>query len=248
MKPEDVERLFDRDYAGSYEEKFLDSTITAADTRYEVDLLRSFLTPTTRWLDVGCGTGYFLRRFPGVDRVGLDLSAGMLERARVGNADVELRRHDFRTPIHEWTDRFGLVSCMWYAYCYVDTVAELSQLIGNLAAWTAPSGRCFVPLADPDLLTRQKIPYRQDTGHAGEMSITGILWSFVEEGGAKAHRHLVSPNLEFMREQFAEFFESVEIVLYPMVNPVVGRRPALVATGKRTGANPRDRDATRRAM
>jgi SAM-dependent methyltransferase len=244
MKAEDIERLYDRDYADSYDDKFLDSTITAADTRYEVELLRSFLTPPTRWLDVACGTGYFLRRFPSVDRVGLDLSAGMLERARVGNPDIELRRHDFRAPIHEWTDRFGLVSCMWYAYCYVDTVAELSQLIGNLAAWTAPSGRCFVPLADPDLLTRQTIPYHQDTGHAGEITITGILWSFVEEDG-KAHRDLVSPNLEYMREQFAEFFESVEILLYPMVNPVVGRRPALLATGKRTRANPRSRAVPR---
>jgi SAM-dependent methyltransferase len=238
VKPEEVKRLYDSDYAASYDDRFLDSMITAADTEYEISLLSSFLTPPTRWLDVACGTGYFLGRFPGVDRVGLDLSPGMLERARVDNPEVELRQHDFRDPIPEWADRFGLVSCMWYAYCYVDTVAELGQLIGNLASWTAPSGRCFMPLADPDLLTRQKLPYHQDTGHAGELTITGILWSYVEENGAKAHRHLVSPNLEFMREQFAEYFETVEIILYPRINEFVGRRPALVATGKRLAANP----------
>jgi SAM-dependent methyltransferase len=235
MKAEEVERLYDRDYAASYDDKFLDAVDIAADTRYEVELMSSFLTPTTRWLDVACGTGYFLRHFPHVDRVGLDLSPAMLERARRGNPDMELRRHDFRDPIPEWTDRFGLVSCMWYAYCYVDTVAELLQLIGNLASWTAPAGRCFVPLADPDLLTRQTLPYHQDTSAAGEMTITGVLWSFVEEGGAKAHSHLLSPNLQFMREQFSEFFDRVEIILYPPVTPGVGRRPALVATGKKVG-------------
>jgi SAM-dependent methyltransferase len=235
MKAEDLERLYDRDYAASYDDRFLDAASITADTEYEVELLSSFLTPPTRWLDVACGTGYFLGRFPHADRVGLDLSPAMLERARRGNPDVELRRHDFRDPIPEWTDRFGLVSCMWYAYCYVDTVAELLQLIGNLAAWTAPSGRCFVPLADPDLLTRQTIPYRHETPHGGEMTITGILWSFVEDGGTKAHRHLLSPNLEFMREQFSECFDSVEIILYPPTDPGVGRRPALLATGKRTG-------------
>ena len=242
MKAEDVQRLYDMDYAISYEEKFLDSVMTAPDTQYEVELLSSFLTPSVRWLDVACGTGYFLRRFPGVDRAGLDLSSGMLERAGVGNPDVELRRHDFRTPIPEWTDQIGLLSCMWYAYCYVDTVPELSQLISNLASWTGPSGRCFMPLADPDLIARQKIPYRQDTRYAGELTITGILWSYVDEGGAKAHRHLLSPNLEFMREQFSEFFASLEIILYPMVEPLVGRRPALVATGKRAVAEPPGRD------
>ena len=247
MKAEDVERLYDEDYAASYEEKFLDSLITAADTRYEVELLTSFLTPTTRWLDVACGSGYFLRRFPDVDRVGLDISPAMLERARAGNPEVELRRHDFRDPIPEWADRFEFVSCMWYAYCYVDTVAELLQLVGNLAFWTAPSGHCFVPLADPNLLTRQEIPYRSHTNHAGEVTITGILWSFVEEDGAKAHSHLLSPNLEFMREQFAVFFESVEIIFYPMVTPGVGRRPALVASGKRPGETaPKDNAAPTR--
>jgi hypothetical protein len=123
---------------------------------------------------------------------------------------------------------------MWYAYCYVDTVPELVQLIGNVASWTAPSGRCFVPLAEPNLLARCDIPYRIDApGHSGEVSITGILWSFVEEDGSKVHRHLLSPKTEFMSEQFGLFFERVEIIEYPMVAPGVGRRPALLASGKR---------------
>jgi SAM-dependent methyltransferase len=234
MKPEEIKRLYDSDYAAAYEGKFLGSERIAADTQYELELLRSFLAPGTRWLDVACGTGYFLRHFPNVDRAGLDLSPAMLERARAANPDVEVRQHDFRDPLPEWTDRFGLVSCMWYAYCYVDTVAELSRLIGNLSSWTAPSGRCFVPLADPDGITRQAIPSHIDTEWAGTLTITGILWSYDEDDGAKIHRHLLSPNLEFMREQFSQFFESVEIILYPMLH---GRRPALVATGKRAAGD-----------
>ncbi len=233
MKAEDVKRLYDSQYASSYEEKYLRSRIAAADACYELKLLRSLLTSGTRWLDVACGTGYFLRHFPEVERTGLDLSPAMLERARAGNPDAELVERDFRHPIPDWVDRFGLVSCMWYAYCYVDTVAELVQVIGNLASWTAPSGCCFVPLADPSLIAQCAIPYHRHTHHLGELSITGILWSYAEEDGNKAHAHLLSPNIEFMRERFGEWFESVEIIKYPLVTRGIGRRPALLATRKR---------------
>lgn len=186
------------------------------------------------WLDVACGTGYFLRNFPGVARTGLDLSPGMLEQARIGNPEVEFVQHDFRDPIKEWVDRFSLVSCMWYAYGYVESMRELSQLIANLASWTAPSGTCFVPLADPDLLARQTIPYHPEMGQPGELFITGITWSFVENENA-VHAHMLAPNLQFMVEQFGIFFEDVEVIRYPQVAPGIGRRPALIAKRKRGG-------------
>lgn len=232
MKVEEIRNLYNKNYVGEYDARFLESELTAADTQHELKLLASFLTPQTRWLDVACGTGYFLSRFPQTERVGLDVAPAMLERAKTVNPGAEFRLHDFREPIPEWADRFGLVTCMWYAYGYVESMRELLQLIQNLASWTAPSGRCFVPLADPDLLTRQTIPYHQDTGHKGDMFITGILWSYVEDAQT-VHGHMVAPNLQYMIEQFQKFFEQVEIIRYPQVKPEIGPRPALVATRKK---------------
>ena len=228
MKVEDIKQLYDGAYAASYDAKFLHSELTAADTRYELKLLETLLKPGMRWLDVACGTGYFLRHFPLIERTGTDISPAMLERARQGNVGVTLREHDYRHRMDDWIDRFDLVSCMWYAYCYADTVAEVAQLIENLASWTAPSGTCFMPLADPDLITGQTLPYRHASAWPGEVLITGISWTYVDENGAKAHKHLVSPNIEFMTEHFREFFRSVKVIRYPDSN-----RPALLATGKR---------------
>ncbi len=36
--------------------KYLESNFDAANTRYELELLNSFLTPASRWLDIACGT------------------------------------------------------------------------------------------------------------------------------------------------------------------------------------------------
>jgi len=64
------------------------------------------------------------------------------------------------------------------------------------------------------------------------MFITGILWSYIEDAQS-VHAHMVAPNLQYMVEQFRKFFERVDIIRYPQVNPSVGRRPALVATQKK---------------
>jgi SAM-dependent methyltransferase len=234
MRPEDVKQLYDDSYAAAYERKFLTSAFTSGDSAHEIKLLGELLKPESRWLDVACGTGYFLRQFPNIQRTGLDLSPAMLRTARDGNPDVELIEHDFQVPIPAWTDRFDLVSCMWYAYSLVDTVAALSLVIDNLATWTAPGGTCFVPLADPVLITGVNLPYhRPDPNNEGEVTVTGILWSYSEEGGRKRHAHLVAPHVDFMVEMFQSRFEKVDLVRYPPTFPGWTGRPAIVATQKK---------------
>jgi SAM-dependent methyltransferase len=231
--PEDIKRLYDANYAASYEAKFLTSPITAEDTAFEVQLLQGLLKRGGEWLDVACGTGYFLRQFPNVRRTGIDLSPAMLELARQDNPGLDLFEQDYRLPRREWIDRFSLVSCMWYAYTLVDTVAQVRDVIGNLALWTSRSGTCFVPLADPRMIARSNLPYEVTDGFAGRTIITGIVWSFIEEDGSKEHAHLITPQLEFMVEQFERFFVTVRVIRYPHKPDGINGRPALIATDKR---------------
>ena len=230
---QDVVRLYDDAYAAGYEQKFLQDPLVLADTDSELRLLRHLLNPTVSWLDVACGTGFFLRHFPEIDRAGIDLSPAMLRRARQGNPAIELREHDYRDPIPEWENRWGLVSCMWYAYGFAETIAELDRLVANLWSWTAMHGTCFVPLADPRLITGVNLPYQAPTHNAGRVMITGILWSYIEDDIGAAHAHLLAPNLEFMVELFQQYFARVEIIRYPPAFEGWQGRPALLATGKR---------------
>jgi SAM-dependent methyltransferase len=232
-KRQDVVRLYDDAYAAQYEQKFLRDPLVLADTESELRLLRHFLSPQVSWLDVACGTGYFLRHFPEIDRAGIDLSPAMLRLARQGNPAIELREHDYRDPIPEWENRWGLVSCMWYAYGFAETIAELDRLAANLWCWTALHGSCFVPLADPRLITGVNLPYQAPTQNAGRVMITGILWSYIEDDIGAAHAHLLAPNLEFMVELFRQYFECVEIIRYPPAFEGWQGRPALLATGKK---------------
>jgi SAM-dependent methyltransferase len=232
VRPEDIKRLYDAGYAATYETKFLTAENLAPDTAFELELLQSLLRPRVEWLDVACGTGFFMRHFEDVRRTGIDLSPAMLELARRSIPEATFFEQDFRQPRPEWSDRFDLVSCMWYAYSLVDTIDDVNQLIDNLACWTSRSGTCFVPLADPRMISRSNLPYEVPDGPPG-VFITGILWSFIEDDGQKVHAHLVTPQIEFMIEQFERFFKSVRIVRYPHKADGVTGRAALIATDKR---------------
>jgi SAM-dependent methyltransferase len=184
MKPEDITRLYDEAYAAAYEENFLLSPLTKPDSDHELELLRSFLTAGVTWLDVACGTGYFLHHFPQTERAGIDLSPAMLRLARQANPGVSLIQRDFRDANASWIDRWGLVSCMWYAYGLVDTVSDILRLIENMGLWTAPNGTCFMPLADPRMMTGVNLPYEASSPNPGRLMITGIVWSYIEDGGS----------------------------------------------------------------
>jgi SAM-dependent methyltransferase len=233
MNRDEIVRLYDEEYAAGYEREFLLAPLVRSDTEAELSLLEDFLTPSTTWLDVACGTGFFLRRFPQVERAGIDLSPAMLSLAREGNDNVPLLLHDFRDPLPEWNDRWGLTSCMWYAYGLVDTIRDMLKLIENMWAWTSPSGTCFMPLADPRLITGVNLPFQAPTHNAGKVIVTGIMWSYVENDGRKVHSHMLAPNIEFMIEQFESCFRNVKVVRYPPAFPGWVGRAAIVATGKK---------------
>jgi ubiquinone/menaquinone biosynthesis C-methylase UbiE len=72
------------------------------------------LKPGELVLDVGCGTGYLLReivrRFPGVEGAGLDLTPAMIEQARSKAASAGLA--DLRFACADWEDAGFKVSAL----------------------------------------------------------------------------------------------------------------------------------------
>lgn len=231
MKADEVVRLYDDAYASAYDERFLLNDLDRESSDFEAELLRDLLTDGARWLDVGCGTGYFLSKFPGVARAGLDLSPAMLDVARARNPDaLELRRGDFREPVAEWNRAWTLVSCMWAAFSYVDTIRELEQLVLNMTAWTSPGGTVLIPTLELPHLG-ESVPFSHRVQHyGGRVFVNGYTWSWEDTAGEKQHCHMILPHTEQFISWLAPYFDRIELVAYPS-----GRR-AVLATGRRDGA------------
>ena len=237
MQVRDLRYLYDRDYAAAYNDAYLLHNDYRDFTEYEVSCIRGFLKPTSRWLDVACGTGYFLSRFQHIEhRVGLDLSPAMLAAAQRSNPDINLYEWDFRKDVGQWHGKWDLVSSLWCAYFYVDTVAEVDILIRNMAQWTSAQGTCFMPAFDADMLLTQPVPDNVPYGSDdGRLSVDGVICTWVAEPSGKRHVNLVVPRIAHMTEVFEEFFSEVTVLEYPKFQPDPrSGRKAIVAKGKRT--------------
>lgn len=235
MERHHVVDLYDDGYASSYDERFLLDAWPRAGADFEAEVLRGLLGDDARWLDVGCGTGYFLSRFPEVERAGMDLSPSMLEQARAANPDAQFfHEGDFRDDVEAWHGAWSVVSCMWTAYNYVQSMPEFDQLIGNLIRWTRPGGSVFIPVMDLEDLRYVQVGYEEDPEvWGGTIALTGVTWTWDEAATGKHHEHLIAPHIGHFVKLLEPHFTSVEIVRYPVLHPGWISRKAIVATGRR---------------
>ncbi len=235
MDADAIRRLYDREYAAAYDASYLLGDNFRECTEYELSLIEGFLRSARSWLDVACGTGYFLSRFAGVERCGLDLSPAMLAQVRQANPGVTFVEGDYRVDRPEWHDCWDLVSCMWYAYCYAGSVSEIETVVRNLAAWTAPDGVCFLPVCDPDVLCKTRIPYRPAADSSdGRLEVTAVVWNWIDEPSGKRHAGLVAPHVDCLVALFELLFRDVHLHTYPAFrSDCLESRKAIIARRKR---------------
>ncbi len=230
-----VRALYDEDYVSSYEERFLMAPWPKAGADFEASVLRRILSPGSRWLDVGCGTGYFLSLFPGVARAGIDLSPAMVRRARAANPDaLFIDEHDFLEDVPDWHGEWSVVSCIWQPYHYVQSIWEVEQLVENMVRWTAVGGSCFIPIIDLEDVRQTVLPYEDEPGvWGGTIALTGITWTWHDVTSGKRHEHSVAPHVEHFVRLLESAFNRVEILRYPPLHPGWVSRKAVLATRRR---------------
>jgi SAM-dependent methyltransferase len=218
MNLDEILETYDDSYARRYDESFLLTPDHGflAKTEFEVELLRKLTYDAANWLDVACGTGYFLQHGRGgssISCAGLDLSPAMLAVARRRNPDALLIRGNFLESRPEFHDRWEVTSCMWGAYGLQETVSEIEALVKNLAAWTAVGGRCFMPVFDLNSFENRRA--RGVLIPGVEVDVTRNRWSFHEPDG-KMHRDMLAPPVTVMTDMLEHHFGQAESSPYPI--------------------------------
>ena len=238
MNKNDVPEIYDEDYAQKYNKRFLLNERSKNNADFEQETINKLLSEIgeeAKWLDVACGTGYFLSCFPNIERAGLDISPAMLNVAKQTNPDVLFVQGDYRDEHPEWEGQWDLVSCMWWAYSYVESLSQLERVFENLADWTSERGICFLPVCNPAELGagELKLPYTsKDMGEGGGYyRFEGVIWSWIDEKAEKHHLNLLAPQVEYMANLLKKYFEQVEVIEYPSFGE--GQRKAIVARSKK---------------
>ncbi|MFI5046717.1 MAG: class I SAM-dependent methyltransferase [Acidimicrobiia bacterium] len=95
-------------------------------------------------LDVGCGTGVHLSHLAShYARVaGVDVSAAMLDQARVSFPQIPFHQGDMRT--FSLVERYDVVTCLFSAIGYMADEESLRGAMANMARHVAPGGVLLV--------------------------------------------------------------------------------------------------------
>jgi tetratricopeptide (TPR) repeat protein/4-hydroxybenzoate polyprenyltransferase len=243
MDKNNVLEIYDDNYAQEYNQKFLLDEASKQNADFEEETISKLLDEIgegATWLDVACGTGYFLSRFPNIERAGLDISPAMLKVAKQENQNALLVQGDYRDKRPQWERQWDLVSCMWWAYSYAESLSELEKVIENFANWTSKRGICFLPVCDPMELGAGELKLPYISKHIGEAGgyyqFEGVIWSWIDEQAEKRHLNLLAPQLDYMLALFKKYFEQVEIIEYPLV--AGAKRKAIAARCKKQKESP----------
>ena len=102
-------------------------------------LNRRGLQPKTS-LDLGCGTGVLceILHKSGIRASGMDLSAGMIEIARMRNPEIRYEEADMTTYCPD--ARFDLVTCTGDALNHIGALSDIGKIFRNVYRYTAPGG------------------------------------------------------------------------------------------------------------
>jgi SAM-dependent methyltransferase len=241
MKKEELWKVYDQTYANDYNERYLLNPFSKVSSLTELEVIKSQINNSTKWLDIGCGTGYFLSQFKGVQRAGFDISPEMINLAKEANPDaLFFKEGDFRIDNADWHGQWSLISCMWGAYCYVDSVKEVEKVIDNMVKWNEPAGAIFLPVVDlEDVRPNTLVPYEQHIDiFGGKLDLTSVTWSWREAETGIYHEHLVSPHVEHFIKLLQPYYEKIEVVRYPPYMMGWVSRKAILATGKRSEIKP----------
>ena len=233
MEKEKIWEIYNEEYAANYNEAFLLDPYSKTNADYEVKLIKQLINKDTKWIDLACGTGYFLSQFPGVKRAGYDLTPAMLQEASRVNPDaLFFKQGDFRIDVPEWENQWSLITCMWAAYAYSESLAEVEMLVANMIKWTTIGGNIMIPAVDLEDLSLVKIDYEvPNPVYGGVTQVNSCVWTWIEQDTNKVHV-MVSPQVEHFVKLLEPYFETIEIVYYPPFQKGWGSRKAVIAKNK----------------
>ena len=228
-----INNIYDRKYAVEYDSRFLVSEYAKVSSDFELSILKKIIRPKSSWLDVGCGTGYFLSFFQNIRRIGIDISEEMLRIAKDRNHDAKFINGDFRKVLPEMNEKWNVVSCMWTPYNYLESMNEFDFFLSQLVRVTAEGGCLFIPVVDlEDLRPHTVVDYNMYSEiHKGNVKLTSTTWTYEEDNG-KIHKHLIAPQIGYFIEALNGFFEKIEVVNYPVYQEGWVSKKAILARNK----------------
>lgn len=216
LKKRDIGGPYDDAYARSYDSIWWEHEHWQSEGAFHVETISKLINPQGKWLDAGCGSGYFLSKFPDFARSGLDYSESMIKEAERNNPGVTFFHQSLTDRNEALEGQFDLVTCTGQPWSYLATLDEQEIAVGNLASWTSSEGSCLLSQIDlSDIVKIDNLPcfYQEETLPLGNSKILGVYWLHKDIKGT--YHYCLSPNMDQWIRWFSVYFKRIEVVYGP---------------------------------
>lgn len=206
--------LYGSEYALLYDKLWIDNPVWREEMKFIQSLIAYHINIDKKWLDAGCGTGFFLKNFKGFPRAGFDLSESMLEVAKDGNEDcLFIKKHDISMPMEEWNNQWDFISCTGQPWCYLSSIQQIENVVKNIYNWLTCDGKCLLVPDDVQSAFNCLFNYTFDiksSQEANKQILNAIIWSFND--GYAIHKYMIYPLIDQWVRWFSVYFERIDIV------------------------------------
>ncbi|MCX7744772.1 MAG: class I SAM-dependent methyltransferase [Flavobacteriales bacterium] len=206
-------RLYGKEYALMYDKMWIDNPKWLPEMKYIQSIISENLKPGIKWLDVGCGTGFFLKKFKGIQRAGFDISEEMLEVAKLGNEDcLFLIKHNVSEESQEWNNQWDFISCTGQPWSYLNSINDIEKFVLNLYNWCSLSGKILLIPDDVQIAFNINYKYNFDVMILESKSqvLNAVIWTFKDE--LSTHKYMIYPMLDQWVRWFSIYFKRVDIL------------------------------------
>ena len=203
---------YNEEYSQNYDERWPENKFWKEEVNFTSSLINQLLNNCSRWLDAGCGTGYYLKQFSHIYRTGFDLSETMLDIAKKNNSHTVLfKLHDISKEMNDWKNKWDLVTCTGQPWAYLENMRLIERVVKNLYDWTSDSGSCLLIPDDIQSAYGLSIRYNffESDYSCQDNVLNALIWTYIDD--EFNHKYLVYPLLDQWIRWFSKYFEEIHI-------------------------------------
>lgn len=204
--------IYQGKYALEYDDNWVNNPKWEPEMDYIKSLIASNLSYSKKWLDAGCGTGFFLKKFKGYQRAGFDISMDMLKIAKERNEDcLFITKHDISKPNDAWNNSWDFISCTGQPWCYLESIFEIEKVCLNFYNWLYLTGKCLLVPDDVQIAFNVNYNYNFNVNEFQNkpQTLNALICSFKDN--YVIHRNMIFPMLDQWVRWFSVYFERIDI-------------------------------------
>ncbi len=223
---------YNEEYSKNYDEFWGNNERFKKEVEFHIECISKFVKGDLKWLDAGCGTGFFLKQMNHKNSAGFDISETMLSAAKKNYPDALFyKQHSLIQKNDDWLNSWDFISCTGQPWAYLKNLNDFELMIENFSNWLSDKGSLLIMINDSeDYLNIDTNISANDEINNYKIISKAIILDTYDNG--VCHKGLIFPTFSTWLGWLEAYFDKIELFTQKIDGYSIKRR-AVVCSGKK---------------